>query len=61
MLADETNGDLFEIVPEMPYTDDDLNYNNDDCRANTEQHDDSARPAIASADDIRDWMESLDL
>lgn len=48
MLADETNGDLFEIVPEMPYTDDDLNYNNDDCRANTEQHDDSARPAIAS-------------
>lgn len=42
MHADETNGDLFEIVPEMPYTDDDLNYNNDDCRANTEQHDDSA-------------------
>lgn len=36
------NCDLFEIVPEMPYTDDDLNYNNDDCRANTEQHDDSS-------------------
>lgn len=48
MLADETNGDLFEIVPEMLYTDDDLNYNNDDCRANTEQHDDTARPAIAN-------------
>lgn len=48
MIADETNGDLFEIVPEMPYTDDDLNYNNDDCRANVEQNDDSARPAIAN-------------
>lgn len=48
MIADETNGDLFEIVPEAPYTDDDLNYNNDDCRANVEQNDDSARPAIAN-------------
>lgn len=48
MIADETNGDLFEIVPEVPYTDDDLNYNNDDCRANVEQNDDSARPAIAN-------------
>lgn len=26
----------------------DLNYSNNDCRANKEQHDDSARPAISS-------------
>lgn len=39
--------DLFEIVPQEPYTDEDLNYNND-CRANDEQNDDSARPAIAN-------------
>jgi len=40
--------DLFEIVPQEPYTDADLDYNND-CRANNEQNDDSARPAIANA------------
>ncbi len=39
--------DLFEIVPQEPYTDADLNYNTD-CRANDEQNDDSARPAIAN-------------
>ena len=39
---------LFEIVPAQPYTDAGLNYSNDDCRANREQNDDGARPAIAS-------------
>lgn len=38
--------DLYEIVPEVPYTSADLNYNSD-CRANREQNDDSARPAIS--------------
>lgn len=42
-LGDEA--DLFEIVPETPYTSADLNYNTD-CRANREQNDDSARPGI---------------
>lgn len=37
--------DLYEILPEEPYTADDLNYNTD-CRANREQEDPSARPAI---------------
>ena len=40
--------DLYEIVPEIPYTQEDLAYNNDDCRANQEQNDPDARPAIAS-------------
>jgi len=39
--------DLFEIVPQEPYTDTDLDYNTD-CRANDEQNDNSARPAIAN-------------
>lgn len=39
--------DLYEIVPEEPYTDEDLNYNSDDCRANREQNDPDARLAIA--------------
>ncbi|MGN0005649.1 MAG: flavodoxin [Candidatus Gastranaerophilaceae bacterium] len=47
-IAELTNSDTYEIVPEVPYTDEDLNYNNDDCRANKEMNDDSARPAIGS-------------
>lgn len=46
-LADKTGAALFEIVPEEPYTDADLDYNNDSCRANQEQNDPNARPAIA--------------
>lgn len=38
--------DLYEIVPEEPYTSQDLNYNDDNCRANREQNDPDARPAI---------------
>ena len=37
--------DLYEIVPQTPYTSADLNYNTD-CRANREQNDPSARPAV---------------
>lgn len=47
--ASETlDGDLFEIVAETSYTDADLNYNNPSSRANKEQNDTSARPAISS-------------
>lgn len=37
--------DLFEIVPVQEYTSADIDYNSD-CRANREQNNDSARPAI---------------
>lgn len=47
-VAELTGGDLFEIVPAQPYTSADLNYNTD-CRANAEQNDPDARPAIANA------------
>jgi diketogulonate reductase-like aldo/keto reductase/flavodoxin len=46
-VAEATGGDLFEIVPAQPYTAADLNYNTD-CRANAEQNDPDARPAISS-------------
>lgn len=46
LMADILEADLYEIVPEDPYTDDDLNYNTD-CRANDEQNDPDARPAIS--------------
>jgi len=57
MIADKTNADLFEIVPEIPYVSDDLNYNDDNCRANKEMNDDSARPEISG--DLSD-VESYD-
>lgn len=44
----DEEADLFEIVPQEPYTDADLDYNTD-CRANSEQNNDSVRPAIANA------------
>ena len=47
-IARLTGADLYEIVPAVPYTDDDLNYNNNNCRANQEMNEASARPAIGS-------------
>ncbi|MCI8609324.1 MAG: flavodoxin [Firmicutes bacterium] len=44
--ADYLNADLYEIVPEIPYTDEDLAYYTD-CRADREQKDPDARPEIA--------------
>ena len=41
------NADLWQIVPEEPYTEEDLNYHDDQCRANREQNDPDCRPAIA--------------
>lgn len=39
--------DLYEIVPEQPYTSADLNYNDASSRSSLEQGDDAARPAIS--------------
>ena len=41
------DADLYEIVPEVPYTAEDLDYSTDDCRANREQNDPAARPALS--------------
>ena len=53
-LQTALDADLYEIVPQEPYTADDLDYNTDGCRANQEQHDDSARPAISGSVDNMD-------
>lgn len=45
-IAAQTGAELYEIVPEQPYTEEDLDYQNDNCRANQEMNDDNARPAI---------------
>lgn len=41
-----TGGTLYQIKAAEPYTKADLNYDNDDCRANKEQEDGSVRPEI---------------
>ncbi|MBR6954465.1 MAG: NAD(P)H-dependent oxidoreductase [Clostridia bacterium] len=46
-LAEGLSADLYEIVPEEPYTDADLNYNDSRSRTSIEMDDPSCRPAIA--------------
>ena len=46
-LAKAAGADLFEIVPEQPYTDADLNWNNNKSRSSLEMNDRSFRPAIS--------------
>ena len=48
-LQSVLNADLYEIVPAEPYSDEDLDYGRSDCRANQEQNDPGARPAIDGA------------
>lgn len=52
-MADYLNADTYEIIPEIPYTAEDLAYYTD-CRADREQNDPSARPAIS------DTVENMD-
>lgn len=47
LFAEALGADLYRIEPEIPYTDADLDYNDDDSRANREMSDPSCRPAIA--------------
>ena len=48
MIAEIEDADLYEIVPAVPYTDDDLNYSDSSSRATVEQNDPSVRPQIGS-------------
>ena len=52
MISEETNSDLIEIIPKEKYTDEDINYNNDNSRANKEQNNDKARPEIENKLDL---------
>ena len=45
-LCKAENGDLFEIKPEKPYTDADLDHKVKDSRSNLEMADESCRPGI---------------
>lgn len=45
-LADAIGADIFEIVPEQPYTEDDLNWNDEKSRSSVEMGDETCRPAF---------------
>ena len=47
-LAAVTDADLFEIVPETPYTPADLDWTNKSSRSTLEMNDSTSRPAVAS-------------
>lgn len=57
--ADYLNADLFRIEPEVPYTEEDLNYNDDNCRANQEMNDENARPALAATVENMDQYDTV--
>lgn len=58
-LIDITNADSHVIEAAVPYTDEDIEYNNDSCRANQEQNDKSVRPEIANPIDSIDSYDTI--
>lgn len=49
-LADAAAADLYEIKPAVPYTREDLNWQNKQSRSSVEMNDRSSRPALAPQD-----------
>ena len=47
-IAEAAEADLFEIVPEQPYTEAELDWHDNSSRSSLEMADEAARPAIAT-------------
>lgn len=58
-LAQAIGADLFEIVPERPYSAADLNWNDKSSRSSVEMANESCRPAIASLVDNMDDYDTV--
>lgn len=58
-LSEILGADLYEIVPEVPYTSADLDYNTSDSRANQEMNDSTARPAISGSVENMDEYDTV--
>lgn len=54
-IADTTGGDLFELEPVEPYTDDDLNWSDDNSRVSQEHEDESLRDVELVSTDVENW------
>ena len=58
-LIDITNADSYVIEAAVPYSDADIKYQDDNCRANKEQNDKSVRPEIANPIDSIDSYDTI--
>ena len=58
-LAEAAGADLFEIRPAVPYTSEDLNWNDRNSRSSVEMRDRASRPAMA--DGVRARVEDYDV
>ena len=54
-IANVTDGDLFEIEPTEPYTDDDLDWTDDDSRVSREHDDESLRDVELVSTTVDNW------
>lgn len=54
-IADQLGADTFEIEPANPYTDDDLNWNDDNSRVNREHEDESLRDVELKTTEVPNW------
>lgn len=57
-LSEAIDADLYEIIPRIPYTEKDLNWNDMESRSSVEMHDPTARPEIKCK---KDNMEEYDI
>ncbi len=56
VIAETTGGELFELEPVTPYTNEDLKYNDDNSRVSQEYANESLRNVELVADTIDDWQ-----
>ena len=54
-IAQATGGDIFEITPVQPYTDDDLNWSDSDSRVTREHEDESLRDVELTTTEVENW------
>ena len=54
-IAQATGGDLFEITPAEPYTDEDLNWSDENSRVTREHEDESLRDVELTATTVENW------
>ena len=54
-IADSTGGNLFEVEPAEPYTDDDLNWMDDNSRVSQEYADESLRDVELVTTEVENW------
>ena len=58
-MAKVLNCDLFEIEPTIKYTDEDLDWTNDNSRSSIEAHDENLRPSIIKKIDNLDLYDTI--